>query len=209
METIYKLTSPSGKYYIGRSKEYDVRMKQHGSRSKTSDEIVLYRAIRKYGWENFDKEIIAEVANNEAVELEEFFIKKYNAVKNGYNMTYKGCGGDIWSGRRDTIEYKEYCELQKELQSGENNGFYGKTHNEETIEKLRELSTGYKNGMYGKKHNAETIVELKKKAKGRFSLPWFKDKYGDIEGQVKYDERCAMLRNRNMKKDQYGRFISS
>ncbi len=209
METIYKLTSPSGKYYIGRSKEYDERMKQHGSRSKTGDEIVLYRAIRKYGWENFDKEIIAEVANNEAVELEEFFIKKYNAVKNGYNMTYKGCGGDIWGGRRDTIEYKEYCELQKELQSGEKNAMYGKTHSEETIEKLRELSTGYKNGMFGKKHGQSTIIEMKKKSVGRFSLHWFQDRYGIEEGQVKYDERCEMLRNRKLKKDRYGRFISS
>ncbi|MBC8428101.1 MAG: GIY-YIG nuclease family protein, partial [Candidatus Pelagibacter sp.] len=35
MEVIYKLTSPSGKYYIGRTKDYELRMKQHTSRSKT------------------------------------------------------------------------------------------------------------------------------------------------------------------------------
>jgi hypothetical protein len=63
--------------------------------------------------------------------------------------------------------------------------------------------------MFGKKHGQDTIMEMKKKAAGRFSLPWFQDKYGDIEGQVKYDERCTMLGNRNMKKDRYGRFISS
>jgi len=209
METIYKLTSPSGKYYIGRSKEYDVRMKQHNSRSKTSDEIVLYHAIRKYGWENFDKEIIAEVANDEAVELEEFFIKKYNAVETGYNMTYKGCGGDIWKGRRKTKEFQEFREQQRKYGGDQWEGRYDTTEYKQFVEKMKDINGGYKNGMYGKNHNQDTIVELKKKAKGRFSLPWFQDKYGIEEGQVKYDERCAMLRNRNMKKDQYGRFISS
>lgn len=205
MEVIYKLTSPSGKYYIGRTKDYELRMKQHTSRSKTSDEIVLYRAIRKYGWNNFDKEILAETSTTEAVEVEEFFIKKYNAVKNGYNMTYMGCGGDVWEGLRDTDKYREYCELQSKLNSGENNGFFGKSHKEEN--KINMRHPGYQNGMYGKKQKPESIKKMKEKAKGRFTLDWFIDRYGDKKGTEKYRSRCKALSERKMKRDENGNFI--
>jgi hypothetical protein len=40
--------------------------------------------------------------------------------------------------------------------------------------------------------------KLKEKMKGVFSLPWFIQKYGDIEGTKKYTERCA-----NIKKTTY------
>jgi len=204
MEVIYKLTSPSGKYYIGRSKNYDNRMKQHESRSKTSDEIVLYKAIRKYGWDNFTKEILAEVSNSEAVEIEEFFIEKYNAVTEGYNMTYKGCGGDIWEGRRDTKEYEEYCIL-KSKQSSENNGFKGKRH---TLESLKKMShPDYKNGMFGKNHSESTKGKMKQKAAGRFSLPWYIDRYGKEEGTTKNNNRCKSLSERKLKRDEYGRYV--
>ena len=186
--TIYKITSPSGKNYIGRTKNFNQRLTEHKSiafKNSSKSHYPLYKSIRKYGWDNMKQEILMEVHPRESQDIEEFLIKKYDTVKIGYNETYVGGGGSQWEGRYDTPEYKQF------------------------VEKMKEVTVGYKNGMYGKKHNQDTIVELKKKAKGRFSLPWFKDKYGDIEGQVKYDERCAMLRNRNMKKDQYGRFISS
>jgi group I intron endonuclease len=185
MDIIYKLTSPSGKSYIGRTNDFNRRMIEHKSTAKNIPGWTLHKAIRKYGWDNMNQEILMEVHPRESQDIEEFLIKKYDTVKIGYNETYVGGGGSQWEGRYDTPEYKQF------------------------VEKMKEVTVGYKNGMYGKKHNTETIVELKKKAKGRFSLPWFQDKYGIEEGQVKYDERCAMLRNRNMKKDQYGRFISS
>jgi len=204
---IYKMTSPSAKSYIGRTKDFDQRMKQHEGRSlKNKNNKALYNAIQKYGWDNFTKEIIAEVLSDDAPQIEEIMMIKYNSVKQGYNMTYATMGGDVWEGRRDTQEYKDYIEHQREIQSGENNGFYGKTHTEENKKKMTQV--GYQNGMFGKKHSDEAIQKQKQKAKGRFSLDWYIDRNGQEEGTRLYEERRQFLKNRNLKKDKYGRFIS-
>jgi len=184
--TIYKITSPSGKNYIGRTHGFSHRMASHKSLAFNEKTVKynypLYKSIRKYGWEKMKVEKLAICSKNDMCEVELAYIIKYEGF-DGYNTQRDTThGGDMWKGRKDTPEYKQF------------------------IEKMKDINTGYKNGMYGKKHNAETIVELKKKAKGRFSLPWFQDKYGKTEGQVKYDDRCLMLKNRVVKKDKYGRF---
>ena len=54
---IYKLTSPSGKCYIGQSKNIYQRFRDH-KRANKHKHCKLYVAIKKYGYENFKKEII-------------------------------------------------------------------------------------------------------------------------------------------------------
>ena len=54
--------------------------------------------------------------------------------------------------------------------------------------------------MYGKNHTEEALVKMKEKAKGRFSLPWFIERYGEEEGQFKYSERNFKLKNRDYSK---------
>lgn len=56
----------------------------------------FHQAIRKYGLENFDYEVIAQLSPDEYSkkmldELETYFIKYYNSYQNGYNAT---AGGD-------------------------------------------------------------------------------------------------------------------
>jgi hypothetical protein len=63
--------------------------------------------------------------------------------------------------------------------------------------------------VYGKTHTKETIKKQKEKAKGRFSLPWFQDRYGIDEGTKKYQERCQWLRERNLAKNNQGKFVKS
>ena len=126
---------------------------------------------------------LAKCSKDDMCEVELAYIVKYDGF-NGYN-TQRNTehGGDVWEGRYDTPEYNQF------------------------VEKMKELNTGYKNGMYGKKHNEDTIVEMKKKAAGRFSLPWYVDKYGKGEGTTKYNDRCEALSERKLKRDEYGRYI--
>jgi|TARA_R110000744_G_scaffold33719_2_gene79095 group I intron endonuclease len=183
MDIIYKITSPSKKVYIGRTNNFNRRMIEHKHEARIGSTFTLHKAIRKYGWENMVVDEIAKVASKESQTMEEMFILKYNSVRDGYNSTYKGCGGDMWKGRRDTVEYKEFQKAQSEA------------------------STGYKNGMHGKNHNESTKDKMKKKAAGRFSLPWYVDKYGKGEGTTKYNDRCEALSERKLKRDEYGRYI--
>jgi len=204
---IYKLTSPSGKIYIGRTKDYHTRMQQHESRhDKGKENKVLYDAIKKYGWDNFKKEIIARVDSKVAPDVEHMMMIKYDSVKNGYNMTYSTNGGDVWEGRRDTQEYLDYIEKTRSNSMGIKNGFYGKTHTKYARKKMSH--SGEKNPMHGKKHSKSAIQKQKEKAKGRFSLPWYIDRHGTDEGTRLYEERRQWLKTRNLPKDKNGKFIS-
>jgi len=181
---IYKITSPNGKVYIGRTNDFYDRMKSHKYRSTKDVKWHLYNAIRKYGWDNMIKEIIDEADTiEEAITKELKYILEYNSVLEGYNSMYQTeDGGDIWDGLRDTDKYYEFVKNQSILSSGENNA------------------------MYGKKHRPESIELQKQKAKGRFSLDWFIERYGE-EGRDKYQERCDNLRKRkDIEKGSDGRY---
>jgi hypothetical protein len=186
MDVIYKITSPIEKVYIGRTNDFNGRMYQHKHCALTKKlKNSLYKAIRKYGWDNMIKEIICEVEPSQAQKIEEEFIKMYNSVKKGYNDTYLGAGGDVWEGRRDSDEYMVWIEKMKIVNGGKNNGMFGKTHKNSSTDTMKE------------------------KAKGRFTLEWFIDRNGKEEGERLYEERREWLRNRNLKKDSNGRFIKS
>lgn len=181
MDVIYKLTSPNGKVYIGRAHNFNERMIGHKYAAYTKKiNTSLYKAIRKYGWDNFTKEIICEINTEDAQKIEEELILAHNSVKLGYNDTYLGGGGDMWKYRRDTDEYMEWIEKMKKVNQ----------HNR----------------MHGKTHSDEAKLKQKEKAKGRYSLEWFEDRYGD-EGKQKYEDRRVWLKSRNLKKDKDGRFI--
>jgi hypothetical protein len=86
---IYKLTSPTGKVYIGQSKDIYSRWIQHKSTSKKKHPK-LYYSIKKYGFEYFSKEII-EVCGEEILsERERHYIKYYDSFNNGLNSTTGG-----------------------------------------------------------------------------------------------------------------------
>lgn len=181
---IYKLTSPSGKVYIGRTNNFDKRMYNHHTDAKQNKQRKLYTAIRKHGWDNFTKEIIAEVQGEGAAQVQElYYITEYDSFHNGYNCTLQTGGGDNWEGKRNTKQYEEF------------------------IKRMSDLGKGTKNNNYGKKATPETKAKQRAAAKGRFSLPWFQDKYGEEEGLIKYEERRSFLKNRKIKKDENGKFI--
>lgn len=64
---IYKLTSPDGKEYIGQTVDFKRRMRRYGSEKQQSSPI--YLAIRKFGFDNFSKEIIEVVEAEDKASL--------------------------------------------------------------------------------------------------------------------------------------------
>lgn len=93
---IYKLTSPSGKVYIGQCIDFEQRKKQHIYRSKNT-KTLIERAIKKYGFHNFIVEFICVLSNYDRKclnEKEKYFIQKYNTMDPGigYNLCEGGEG---------------------------------------------------------------------------------------------------------------------
>ena len=93
---IYKITNlKNQKVYIGQTNNFVARMRNHKSCAfnPNAHEYVLhlYYAIRKYGWDNFSKEIIEEIPEEESQEYvderERFYISFYDSTNRdkGYN----------------------------------------------------------------------------------------------------------------------------
>jgi group I intron endonuclease len=96
---IYRLTSPSGKAYIGQTRN-NVEKRWNAHRYQANEEVMdkhyaIHKAIRKYGWENFTKEVMMVCDYEwELNEWEKIHIAEYNTLSpNGYNLTEGGWGG--------------------------------------------------------------------------------------------------------------------
>lgn len=112
----------NGKRYVGLTKQNcQDRWKHDGMGYQTQKKF--FRAILKYGWDNFDHEIIASnLTAEQASDLEQELIKKYNSIENGYNISP---GGSTTNHSAATLE--------KMRQS-----MIGKKHSENTKKLIRE-----------------------------------------------------------------------
>ena len=66
---VYRHTSPSGKVYIGMTKQSAEQRWQYGLGYRT--QAKFYRAIQKYGWENIRHEVVFSNLNFEEAEQKE------------------------------------------------------------------------------------------------------------------------------------------
>ena len=87
---IYKITNKvNGKVYIGQSDNIERRWKNHKKDAFWSNGHVynypLYRAMRKYGLDNFLFEILEECKKEELNQKEVSYIAQYDSFHNGYN----------------------------------------------------------------------------------------------------------------------------
>ena len=90
---VYCYTSPSGKKYIGiTGRSLDDRAGKNGY-NYIKDGYTFGKAIQKYGWENFTREILEDnLSEKDAKFLEVYYISFFNSYKNGYNDTRGGDG---------------------------------------------------------------------------------------------------------------------
>lgn len=103
---IYKLTSPSGKSYIGQTIAFAERYSVYKRRKKNSIGIKLFNALNKYnGIENFEISILSRIGLIHDIDklkeilnaLEICFIEYYDTYNSGYNSTKggEGCLGRV------------------------------------------------------------------------------------------------------------------
>lgn len=127
---IYKIVNNlNNKIYIGKTTNVDRRWlchKYNAFNRKSSQP--LYKAIRKYGIDNFSIYIIDSADIKDDLNYKEIYWIDYyksNKSRNGYNRTKGGDGGDTWSSRSDDEKMKTSRLLSSKL-SGKNNGSWGK-----------------------------------------------------------------------------------
>lgn len=105
---IYMYTSPSGKRYIGQTINERSRKSQH-KKNSVKTQTKFARAIQKYGFENLKYRVIIKFKPTSDLEklkrvlnkLETRYIKLYDSIKSGYNLTG---GGDSALHSEESIE---------------------------------------------------------------------------------------------------------
>jgi group I intron endonuclease len=101
---LYRLTSPSGKAYIGIAKNVRKRWLEHSHAARCGSKCALHKAIRKYGFDNFKKEILLISTFSYVKDIEVRAIAAYSTmIPAGYNMT---TGGDGTIGFKHSEESK-------------------------------------------------------------------------------------------------------
>lgn len=126
--------SPIFKRYIGiTSQNPKRRWRKNGEGYK--DNVYFWRAIQKYGWDNFEHIILFDGLTKEEAEQKEIELISYYNSNNedyGYNLSSGGESGS--KGYKHTEEARKHM---SENRKGKKNAMYGKHHTEETIEKER------------------------------------------------------------------------
>lgn len=144
----------NGKKYVGQTcKRPEIRWLSDGSGYK--NQPYFYNAIKKYGWDNFDHEIIKNnMTSNEANQLEIELIAKLDTLNPecGYNLAEGGK-----SGRMSDVS-KRRLSIAKT----------GTHHSEETKNKIRVSSIGKHRGL--KNSMAKSVVQYTKS--GEFIKIW-------------------------------------
>lgn len=148
------------KKYIGITKQKLEKRWQKGYGYSTQPKF--YRAILKYGWENFEHFIMCDgISLKEANECEKLLISQLNTIDYGYNVTYGGDGVSV------KIPY-----------------MLGKHHSKETKEKL---SKSHKGIALSKEH----VIQMGKIAKELWKDESYRIKQLNIRKTKEYREHLS------------------
>jgi group I intron endonuclease len=152
----------------------------------------LNRAIEKYGYDAFEKEVICYCESNELNELEEFYIRKLGTHRSmgGYNPTF-GADGQS-SGEAHPFHGV----------TGENHPSWGRKNSKETLKRMSESH-------FGIIHSEEAKRKIGEALKGKGN-PFFGVKYehatSRYHGVCKVGRKCRVLITVNKKLIHIGYF---
>lgn len=164
---IYKYTNKiNGKIYIGQTINEKRRLNQH---KKSSENSLFHRAIKKYGWENFEYKVLFKIHCNNEQDLtntlnikESIAIRFFNSIDSnvGYNLKISGSKGKLNKSVRDKI-------------SKSHKGLPGRKHTDEEKKSLSIKRRGVLNPMYGihRPHTEEEKIKMSIALKGKYVGP--------------------------------------
>lgn len=144
---IYKITSPSGKIYIGQAVNIERRFKEYQNLNHTKYQIKLYNSFNKYGINNHIFEILEECDIEQLNERERYYQDLYDVLNVGLNC------------RLTTTNDKSGC-LCEEMKIKLSIAGKGRKQTKEHI--LKKISSHI-----GSKRSDESKKLMSEKAKGR------------------------------------------
>lgn len=184
------------KSYIGFASNFYNRMKRHFDdfhqiKYPKIQNSKFYRAIRKYGIENFVVKILERPLVQDLPEREKYWIKFFNTCDNGYNMTKGGDGGDLFTNNPNKeIIRKKYSLAKKGTKLSE--------------EAKRKMSIAKKGIKFSEEHKLKLSKAKKKK---EFSKKYIKTKFHKNR-KIKHIEEISLLIQMNYSSEKIAKFFN-
>lgn len=179
---IYKITSPTGRVYIGQSASIETRFTSYRGGWGAKQQIRLSSSFNKYGVENHLFEVICECSIEELNALERSYQEMYNVIgPKGLNCSLVSTDLDrkVFSeetklrmseskkGKPGTRKgYKESEEMRRK-KSERSKGVPKGPKSEEHKRKISERMKGAGNHQFGTKHTEEHKRKISEALKGR------------------------------------------
>lgn len=164
MNVVYIKHFDNGKKYIGITKHFEKRMKEH---ERAKDNLPVHMAMKTHSHYTeivFESEVYKDIIEMEKIIIQNYIDLGYELGKELYNLTLGGEG---------TLGCINHADV-----NGKNNPMYGKTHTDIVKEKLRQCHlgksvpenirkkisasiSGANNPMYHKHHTEETKLKIR------------------------------------------------
>lgn len=156
MVCIYKITSPSGRIYIGQTRNYHKRLKDY-RKGKGKGQHKLRKSFLKYGLDAHTFEVVRFCSDHWLDAWEKYFIIKYDCITSGLNLKEGGANGRL--SPESLQKMKDKLKGKPGLK-GKDHPSFGKPIPEER--RVR-ISAAHK----GRKFTSEHIKNLTASLKGR------------------------------------------
>jgi group I intron endonuclease len=203
---IYKITSPSGKIYIGQSIDIKRRFRYYNN-LKCKEQPKLYNSFLKYGVDAHKFEIIELCMQKYLNNMERYYQEKYDTVNNGLNLLY--VKNEHFNGGHSEESKKKISNSLKGRPIHENTRaallLSNKTRvlSPESIERFRKASTGKKASKEtrakqslirtGIKRNEETKRKISDSSKNKRGVNQYDLEWNFIQSFESMGDACEYL----------------
>lgn len=174
---VYVHIAPNNKKYVGITKSKNPENRWGSNGSGYRGQLLFWRAIQKYGWDNFQHLILLDnLTKDEANEKEKFFIAQYqsNNPNFGYNLT---AGGDGIEGYKFSEEQRKQQSLRmlghevseetrEKIGQANKIALKGRKVPDEVKRKISKSLSGENHPMYGKNQRRDAVEKMRKKQLG-------------------------------------------
>lgn len=218
----------NNKKYIGASRDIYKRWKTHTQSVNDGVNRKFYNGVRKYGDENFSKEILEQINSKELdsfiKDREDYYIDFFDSINTGYNIEK---GYNTITHHPDKKGIIALISQKAKNRKWINNGIENITCDIDKIDEylskgwqfgrlaftdqhIEQLSNSHKGKKLsnkqktawcsGRPHSETTKKMMSNKLKGRYSLDWYINKYGESEGTKKHVNHHAKTNKNSLGK---------
>lgn len=164
----------NGKIYIGKANNLKIRITSYKYCHKKKDHNYIINAIKKYGWNNFDVEILIsfeQINSDILLKIESEYIKKYNS-------TNKNVGYNLLEYSNDCTGFKHSEQSKQNMRigaskrepppKGKDNPLYGRKLQGKRLQQVRDIVKKTLDWS-GRKHTEETKKKISNIHKQRYA----------------------------------------